>query len=84
METILFKDWVDKYRPDTSPDGVRHQYEPGSFMVGLMPHSRVWTLLEIDGTRFILPGFHMVNRVSYYLTDVPWANEHIEVIEVED
>lgn len=27
----------------------------------------IWTLIEEDGVQIIIPGFHLVNRLGYYL-----------------
>jgi len=40
----------------------------------------VWTLLDCDGTLIISPGFWRINRLGYFITEVPHQNEDIEVI----
>ena len=39
----------------------------------------VWTLVESDGDEIIMAGFARVNRLGYFITEVPWTNELTEV-----
>ena len=34
---------------------------------------KVWTLLDVDGGLYISSGYHFVNRVGYFVTEVPWS-----------
>jgi len=43
----------------------------------------VWTCVTEGETSFIIPGLHMVNRDSYYITEVPHDNKNIEVNDNE-
>jgi hypothetical protein len=39
-----------------------------------MTHRHVWTVVDgEDGTTHLLPGLHIVNRIGYHLTQVPWT-----------
>jgi hypothetical protein len=31
----------------------------------------VWTLVDVDGKLYITPGYHYVNRVGYFITELP-------------
>lgn len=35
--------------------------------------SKVWTLLDCDGSLFVASGLHFVNRLNYILTAKPWG-----------
>lgn len=37
------------------------------------PADRTWTLIEADGKQYISPGFHIVNRQGYFITEIAWA-----------
>jgi len=38
---------------------------------------RVWTIVDGEGGgMYALPGFHVVNRVGYVLTEKPWTDEN--------
>jgi hypothetical protein len=45
----------------------------------------IWTLSEEDGTMWVGSGYHYVNRIGYFHTQVPWTNEHqdLQVILAE-
>jgi hypothetical protein len=36
--------------------------------IKLQPRAHVWTLVDADGKEFVLPGYHFVNRLGYFLT----------------
>jgi len=35
----------------------------------------VWTLLDCDGKLVIGAGYHLVNRIAYIVSRVPWFSE---------
>jgi hypothetical protein len=39
----------------------------------------VWSVIEIDGDLFAIPGYHVVNVIGYSVTTVPWPHENVEV-----
>ena len=42
--------------------------------------NRVWTLVEgDDGNLFIISGYHLVNRLNYFITVKPFEGESFEV-----
>ena len=40
---------------------------------------KVWTLEDIGGQLIICAGYHLVNRINYFITEVEWEDENIEV-----
>jgi hypothetical protein len=41
---------------------------------------RVWTLVDgDDGNLYIVDGYHLVNRVNYFITKNPFEGEFMEV-----
>jgi len=42
---------------------------------------RLWTQLDCDGTPFMAPGYHYVNRMAYHETKKPyvWEPDHMPV-----
>jgi hypothetical protein len=41
---------------------------------------RVWTLVDgDDGNLYIVDGFHLVNRINYFVTKVPFEGKFLEV-----
>lgn len=41
--------------------------------------SKVWTLIEEGGKRVIISGFHVVNRIGYYVSTVSAKSQNITV-----
>ena len=47
--------------------------------------NRVWTLVDADGFTLVVSGKHFVNRLEYYITEVPAPmGEELEVYDLED
>jgi len=96
MVEMVEGDWIDKYKPIAVPCGVPSGgwtdddnndtlFETyGSATLELQKHksSNIWTLVEEDGVMFILEGHHLVNRVGYFVTEIP-HNSLPHCIEVE-
>jgi len=82
-----YDQWFDLYKPifvyPEAKDGVapedRTSYGGTMFetygdeleMVMKHPQDRVWTLIDVDGKQYVVPGFHFVNRFGYFVTEVP-------------
>lgn len=87
---ITFEDWVEQHKPITNPDGqggpnidgrmiMFETYGKDLEFVKTMLCSKpqnVWTLLD-DGEGFdlIVAGYHYVNRLGYFITEVPCKSE---------
>jgi hypothetical protein len=42
--------------------------------------NKVWTIVEGDNdTMFFCKGFHLVNRLGFFVTEVPWTDEDGDV-----
>lgn len=35
------------------------------------PRNRIWTLVEVDGHLYVVSGFHVVNRLGYFVSAMP-------------
>ncbi len=48
------------------------------------PPEHVWTVVESgddeDGSWYAAPGFHVVNRLGYVLTERPWVDATLDAI----
>lgn len=53
-----------------------------SFANDFNKQKRVWTLLEVDGKQYVSAGYHMVNRMGYFITEKPWSTG-TEEFEIE-
>jgi hypothetical protein len=83
--------WEDKYKPvqnhineDASWDGVMYEtygeeYDYVTKVASVQPH-KVWTWVDGDNGTYIINGWHMVNRIGYFITQVPCEfDDQIEV-----
>ena len=42
--------------------------------------NKVWTLVDgDDGNLYIVNGYHLVNRINYFVTEVPFEGNFLEV-----
>ncbi|WP_347990065.1 hypothetical protein [Methylomonas sp. AM2-LC] len=46
-------------------------------------NSKVWTLIEVDGKSFIESGYHYVNRLGYFITEIGFSEKGISQLTVE-
>jgi hypothetical protein len=40
------------------------------------PPTKIWTLQEFEGTEVVHAGWHLVNRLGYFLTRETWTDKH--------
>ena len=77
MTDMTYEEWSTKYRPiknhlvkdDTTSFET---YGDEVLFVCEQPNSTVWTELDGDEGVYLVSGYHLANRISYYVTDVPW------------
>jgi hypothetical protein len=75
-------EWAEKYKPIKNP--FRHDQEEVMFetygeeldFVRNRGNEYIWTWSQGDQCDIISAGYHFVNRLGYYITEVPWTNEH--------
>ena len=89
MDEIIDEDTFDeRFKPIESPGQQcgSHLWERHEVMsaieAGTITEQQVWTFVDADGGYGILPGFHMVNKIEYMVTEVP-ADENVTV-EIPD
>jgi hypothetical protein len=93
---LSFESWVAKYRPlknhitkhpDTSADFDQFETygEEWEFIKTRDPYY-VWTYLDGDASSLLVQGIAYVNRISYYVCEVPWTDgtDEIVVISVDN
>ena len=76
--TMTYDEWCDEFQPivnifSRDPDETRFETygKELDFILSRDP-ARVWTEVDAEG-RFttIVDGYHLVNRLAYYVTEVP-------------
>jgi hypothetical protein len=80
-------EWAEKYKPVGPEDNQMFETYGKDLNTVLATHPRhVWTWMQGDMSDIISAGYHLVNRLGYYITEIPWANEDdycVLSIEVE-
>ena len=67
--------WDSQFDPDYNEDGTLREVRQGDpDWDKLVAENRVWTMVDCDGSLYISPGVHFVNRMSYHTTRLPWTD----------
>jgi len=88
---ILVDNWVDTYKPIKNENndwgGTYSAFETYGTELDFVwskPNNLVWTEIDGDEGSYIIAGKHIVNRLQYFVCEVPWEDENLMVaISVE-
>lgn len=79
------EDWERKYKPiknhiaDNGDDKFETYGAELDFVLAQDPKC-IWTLVDgDDGNLYIVDGYHLVNRINYFVTAVPFDGKFLEV-----
>lgn len=78
---LTWEEWCDKYKPIknhivSNDDTTSFEtYGDEVLFVCEQPNSTVWTEMDGDEGVYIVAGYHLVNRICYYITEIPWTDE---------
>jgi len=82
--------WEDKFKPihnhfSNDPDQQMFEtYGEEVDYVTKADNKYVWTWIQGDMSDLIVAGYHYVNRLGYYITELPWENEYdLALLSVE-
>lgn len=79
MTELEYDEWFEKYKPITTDHGDIRIYETYGadleFIHSIIEDNRVWTWLDSDDYSCIVNGAMFVNRLCFYVTEVPWEGE---------
>jgi hypothetical protein len=77
-----WNEWEKKFKPIKNPFGnpnfeeiIFETYGEEWEFVKKQDPKHVWTNIQGDMSDLIVAGFAYVNRLHYYVTEVPWENE---------
>lgn len=92
FKEISEDEWFEKYKPiknsiDTNASFDGHMFETYGdeleFVKSQDPN-RIWTYGDGDnGSTFIWSGYHIVNRIGYFITEVPFENDDEIQVPIE-
>jgi hypothetical protein len=78
--------WEKTYLPITNHltnEGISYEtYGDEEEYVALHDQHNVWTEMDGDNGVYIVNGMHYVNRIQYYVTEVPWLEGEDHCITV--
>lgn len=92
--TITYEKFVETYKPiknhiiqdapyngcmfETYGNQLKYIKESGH------TDKHVWTLLECNNEEFwIVPGYYIINRLGYFITEIPWESKNMQVNDNE-
>lgn len=96
MKKIKYEEWIDEYLPKTNHLDSNAAYEERMFetygaelgyilnLANSEKRNTIWTLVSGENeTEWIIPGYHIVNRIGYFVTENAWEDENIQVNDNE-
>ena len=79
MTELEYEEWYDKYKPIETDHGDLMVYETYGkdleFIESIIEDNRVWTFVDGGDYSCIVNGAMFVNRLCYYVTEIPWEGE---------
>jgi hypothetical protein len=70
-----FKPIQNHFYPDQPETTMFETYGEEVEFVANYDNRYVWTYLVGDESVLVCAGYHYVNRIGYYITEVPWEDE---------
>ena len=80
---MTWSEWEEKYKPIPNPFVKSPDYdklmfetygEEYEFVKTKIDSQQVWTYVDGDMSSLIMAGFGIVNRIGYYVTEIPWED----------
>ena len=79
---MSFEDFADKYKPVPNlmvdPNGHSYMFETYGEeveQVKAQPIQNIWTLVDTADAFLIVSGWRIVNRLGYFITEVPYDED---------
>ena len=76
MSEMTYEEWEVKYKP--IPNHITGEccsfetYGDELAFVCSQDPNTIWTEMDGDNGVYLVNGYHYVNRIQYYVTEVPW------------
>lgn len=97
---MTYDEWVDRYQPVTNHIEPNAPFDDGNggmmyetygaelqHIISLVAKGhgdRVWTWVSSDGSEAIISGYHMVNRMGYFVATVPHPTDTVSEVTIFD
>lgn len=84
-----YETWAEVYKPKLNHLVKTEQMHFETYGIELgyvlatadLEPDRVWTLVDGDDGTYIVNGYHLVNRIAYFITEVPNTSGDIEILD---
>ena len=75
-----YNQWEQEYKPIDNPiaDVSTKAFETYGAELDVIlghPDNHVWTEIDGDNGCYIVSGYHLVDRIQYYVTEKPWTED---------
>jgi hypothetical protein len=86
---ITEDDWEETYKPTINHIDENASWNSMMFetygeeveFVRAQPYENVWTYVDGDEGTYLVNGYGFVNRIGYFVCEVPWVyGEFIEIV----
>lgn len=87
-QTLSFDEWIEQYKPIQNPkNNYGEEFTFSSFetygeeldFVRSHDDKFIWTEVDGDGGTYIISGYSLVNRINYYICEVPHTGKFQQV-----
>jgi hypothetical protein len=83
-----FSEWMKTYKPVMASWDQLRLYDPENpedmKIIQQTPTAKLWTLTDCDNEQFVQVGFHFVNRLGYYITEIEWIDKELQIYDDDD
>jgi hypothetical protein len=69
------KNHLDKYASNEYPSYMFETYGAEQEYVKSVDPKYIWTYVDGDMSSLLVAGYHYINRIGYYVTEVPWEDD---------
>jgi hypothetical protein len=81
--SLTWKEWQERFKPiknhfaknDPDLEMFETYGEEVEFVISKAEENKVWTWADGDYSSFVSNGYHYVNRIGYYVCEVPYDND---------
>jgi hypothetical protein len=77
FESLTENEYDERFAPVNVPEDDNSIWEYDQ--IKGKPTEHVWSVTDVDGNLYAIPGWHVVNVIGYNLTQHPWPHTDIEV-----
>jgi hypothetical protein len=88
---MTYDEWVKTYRPIKNPtadygfdQALFETFGPDIEQVRATDPACVWTYHDEDGVSWIGDGYHVVNRLGHFITEVPAPSDQFIEVNLDD